>query len=389
MEKVARRTLLTTLAGLPVAGMLGGMAPAKSTLDDAPLKKAPKYRGVVYDVGLNFGPSLSIEPFNPAQVEYEIGTIKNALHANAIRIEGEPIDRLVTASRIAHRHGLSVFFNPWKWNADAAELRPYYAAAAKEAEKLRKEGVDIVFVPGCEYPIFQKGLLPGDSVEARLVSIGALFSNGPEKAMEQMRVAFGDLNNILRSFVDVIRPEFNGPLTYAATPFEDVDWSMFDIVGIDHYRGEETAEKYVEKLNSYTVHNKPVICMEVGSCTYIGAAKAGGGGFMILEGTNPDGSGRFKGGVVPTRSEREQADYIETQVKLLANNDVAGVFVFVFAAPFYRHGKGARDLDLIAYSIVKTYPEDDPRSKAMPPWAPKESFHRIASLFARMNQLSA
>ncbi len=391
MSSVERRTILSTLAGLPMAGMLGGvtttaraMKPLEEGMEGEALRKAPKYRGVVYDVGLNFGPVLSIETFDPVQVEYEIGAIRNSLKANAIRIEGELIDRLVSASRIAHRHGLTVFFNPWKWNADADELRPYYAEAAKEAEKLRKEGIDIIFVAGCEYPIFQKGLLAGDTVEARLVSIGALFADGPEKAREKMDVMWGGLSDILQSFVDVIRPEFKGPVSYAALPFETIDWSMFDIVGIDHYRGAESAEAYVSKFNSYKAYNKPVICMEVGCCAYVGGAKAGGGGFMILEGINPDGSGKFKGGVVPTRSEREQADYIETQVKLLANNDAEGVFIFVFAAPFYPHGEGAKDLDLIAYSLVKTYPKDDPRSKAMPPWAPKESFHRVGSLFGQM-----
>ena len=391
MGKIARRTILSTLAGLPVAGMLGGITPAAGEtkplvmdMEDVALEKAPKYRGVVYDVGLNFGPVLSVETFDLAQVEYEIRAIKNSLHANAIRIEGEIIDRLVAATRIAHQHGLTVFFNPWKWNADADALRPYYLQAAKEAEKLRKEGVDIVFIAGCEYPIFQKGLLAGDTVDARLASLGALFADGPEKAKAQMDATWGGLSDILKSFVEVIRPEFRGPVTYAATPFETIDWSMFDFVGIDHYRGEESAEKYVEQFNGYKVHNKPVICMEVGACTYVGAAKAGGGGFMIMEGMNPDGSARFKGGVVPTRSEREQADYIETQVKLLANNDAEGVFVFVFAAPFYTHGEGANDLDLVAYSLVKTYRKDDPRSKAMPPWAPKESFHRVAGLFAQM-----
>lgn len=404
MKNMERRTILSALAGLPAAGMLGGLAPVKngiipveSEMKEAALEKAPKYRGVVYDVGLNFAAvhdmglnaadGLGVPPPDPAQVDYEMHAIKNVLHANTVRIEGERIDRLVMASRLAHKHGLTIFFNPWKMNANAAELRPFYAEAAKEAEKLRKEGVDIVFVAGCEYPFFQKGLVPGDTVVER---IGALFAGTtPEKAKERMDPLWAELNEILKSFVDVIRPEFKGSVTYAATTFEKIDWSMFDIVGIDHYRGAESAEEYVDKLNGYKGHDKPIVCMEVGCCAYVGGAKAGGGGFLVFEGVNPDGSGRFKDGVVPTRSEREQADYIETQVKLLANNGAAGVFIFAFAAPFYTHGEGAKDLDLVSYALVKTYPEDDARSKAMPPWAPKESFHRLAGLFAQMDQLSA
>lgn len=358
------------------------------------LKKAPKYRGVVYDVGLNFAKihdmglnapdGLGVPAPDPAQVDFEMETISKDLHANSVRIEGERIERLVMASRAAHKHGLTVFFNPWKTNADADELRPYYAEAAREAEKLRNEGMDIVFVAGCEYPFFQQGLIPGNTVVER---IDALM-NPLETYLTRTKKYWKDLNTILRSFVDVIRPEFHGPVTYAGTSMEEIDWTIFDLVGVDHYRGAESEEEYVEKFNSFKVHDRPVVCMETGCCAYVGGGEAGGGGFLIFEGVNPDGSGKFKDDVVPTRSEKEQADYVETQITLLANNGAEGIFIFEFAAPFYTHGEGAKDIDLVSFGLVKTYPDDDARSKEMPPWAPKESFHRVASLFAQMDQLS-
>jgi hypothetical protein len=123
--------------------------------------------------------------------------------------------------------------------------------------------------------------------------------------------------------------------------------------------------------------------MEVGCCAYEGAAARGDGGFALLQGANPDGSGIFEGGVVPTRSEREQADYVGTQLELLANADVHAVFVYVFSFPSLRTGEGAKDLDMMCFSLVKTFPDQDPRSKAMPPWAPKEAFHRVADFFRR------
>jgi len=352
------------------------------------ITKKPKVRGVVYDVGLNFtGDNLSIENFDPKLVELEMRTIARDLHANAIRIEGEVIERLVLASRMAHEQGLAVLFNPWKMNADAAELKPYYIEAAKEAEKLRRDGVDITFVAGCEYTIFQRGILPGATLAERLAGLGALFGEGPEKAHEKMRPHSVQINQFLSDFNAGIREEFKGPVTYAALAFEQIDWTPFDIVGVDHYRGAETAEEYVRQFHSYRVPNKPLYCMEVGSCAYEGAAKLGGGGFMILEGVDPDGSGRFRDGVTPKRNETEQADYIETQVKLLANNDADGIFIYVFAFPLYPHGEGNKDLDMVSFSLVKTFPKDDPRSRQMPPWAPKEAFHRLADLYAQMDQI--
>ncbi|KAH6644499.1 hypothetical protein C7974DRAFT_408171 [Boeremia exigua] len=71
-----------------------------------------KYRGVVYDVGLNFNdppPPLSVDPWNPALAAHDIHAIAHALHANALRIEGEPIARLTAATRLAHAQGLKVF----------------------------------------------------------------------------------------------------------------------------------------------------------------------------------------------------------------------------------------------------------------------------------------
>lgn len=60
-----------------------------------------KNYGVVYDVGLRFSPdALSVEPFEPSLVEYDINTIAHDLHANAIRVEGEEIGCLVTSAHI-------------------------------------------------------------------------------------------------------------------------------------------------------------------------------------------------------------------------------------------------------------------------------------------------
>ena len=66
---------------------------------------------------------------------------------------------------------------------------------------------------------------------------------------------------------------------------------------------------------------------------------------------------------------------------MLSNAGVDGIFIYVFSFPLYPVGEGVTDLDMVSYSLVKTYPEDDPRSKAMPPWAPKEAFYRLARIY--------
>ncbi|KAI9370015.1 hypothetical protein BJX61DRAFT_516969 [Aspergillus egyptiacus] len=347
-----------------------------------------KYRGVVYDVGLRFTDAgLSVEPFDPALVEYDMRTIASELHANAVRIEGEEIPRLVTAAQLAHSMGLTVFFNPWKMNEGIEGTRAYFEEAARSAEKLRCQGVDVIFVAGCEYTIFNKGIFPGESFNERVKWFGTQFSGGHE--LEDLSPALRDksveLNNVLRSFSKAIRAQFAGLVTYSSGTWEVVDWDIFDIVGIDYYRRGESREKYVSGLNRHRC-GKPLAVMEVGCCTYEGAAKYGDGGFMILKGTNPDGSGIFEGNTVPTRSEREQAEYLDTQLGLLASGDVDAVFVFVFSFPSLRAGEGSKDLDMVSYSLVKSFPEGDLRSNAMPPWKPKESFYRVADFFQAIQQ---
>lgn len=80
----------------------------------------------------------------------------------------------------------------------------------------------------------------------------------------------------------------------------------------------------------------------------------------------------------------EQADYLDTQLNLLSNAEVHAVFVYVFSFPSMRIGEGPRDPDMMCFSLVKSFPDWDSRSKTMPPWAPKESFHRVADFFPSM-----
>ncbi|KAI7227523.1 hypothetical protein KC330_g8358 [Hortaea werneckii] len=352
---------------------------------------APRFWGVVYDVGLNFtGTGYSVEPFDPALVKHDMHVIATQLHANAVRIEGEDVSRLVLAARAAQDVGLTVYFNPWKMNATAEETKDYLSEAAKAAKQLRSvDGADLIFLVGCEYTIFSKACFAGDTFTERVTWFGTQISNASESALTNPPQAILDksahLNELLRLLVDATRKHFGGPITYSAGSWERVDWSIFDTVEIDHYRRGESAEDYVSGLDKHRL-GKPLVVIEFGCCTYEGASPRGDGGFTILKGTNPDGSGIFDNDVVPTRSETEQADYIETQLGLLQSQDLHAAFVFLFSFPALQTGKGNRDLDMIAFSLVKTFPENDVRSKAMPPWAPKEAFHRVAGVFDRFSR---
>lgn len=164
--------------------------------------------------------------------------------------------------------------------------------AAKSAEHLRKEGVDIIFVAGCEYTLFSKGVFPGETLNDRM----AWFSSGFIGDSSQINERKNDLiekniklNAILKNICVHVRKEFHGPVTYSSGTWETIDWNLFDIVGVDYYRNGEKEEEYLNGLLKYKSLNKEVIVMEFGCCTYKGAAKLGGGGFSILQGMDKDG----------------------------------------------------------------------------------------------------
>jgi hypothetical protein len=192
------------------------------------------------------------------------------------------------------------------------------------------------------------------------------------------------LNGILTQICKGVRVNFKGLVTYSSGTWEDVNWDLFDIVGIDYYRRAESAEEYLSKLKKYK-SDKPLFIMEVGSCAYEGAGPLGDGGFAIFQGVNPDGTVIYKDNIIPVRSEKVQADYVETQVGLLGKSDADGVFVYVFAFPIMPHSEEkGKDMDMTSYALVKSYPKYDPRSENIPSWEPKEAFHRLAEVYGKM-----
>jgi hypothetical protein len=80
------------------------------------------------------------------------------------------------------------------------------------------------------------------------------------------------------------------------------------------------------------------------------------------------------------RSERVQAAYLCDLIDLWNRNGVHGCFVYTFALRDYPHLEDPRrDLDMASFGVVKVNPDD------VTQWEPKEAFHDIARLYARMN----
>lgn len=337
--------------------------------------------GVVYDVGLMFGgKNLSVSNFRKEQVVYDMSIIKHVLNCNTVRIEGENLDRLSIATEEAHKQGLKVLFNPWKMEADSATTVDYMIRASKVAEKLRLKGADLIFVTGCEYTLFNRGVFPGDTFDKRIAWLMKLGSM--PNPMEEIQGK--KLNLILQSMASQVRKNYHGKIVYSSGAWETVDWTNFDYVGVDYYHNNESDEQYIEGLNRYKSIGKPVIVMEMGCCAYQGAAERGGNGFSVFKVVDSNGNGIYEGGKKPVRDESVQADYISKNIDLLQKAGESGIMVYVFSYPIYPYSKTGVDYDMVAYSLVKSFPSTDARNKQIPSWEPKEAFYRVGEIFGKI-----
>ena len=352
-----------------------------------------KIKGICYDVGAVMG--FNWRPhFEPKVVHREIEIIKTSLHCNAIRISGLNIDRLTMAAGDALEQGLEVWLSPLMWDKSPEQTLAYITKAAKAAESLRQNyGDKLVFVVGGESTLFMKGIIPGKFFVSRLRN-PKLFSV----------IKSGAHNKPLNAFLSKANAEarkvFGGKVTYASLVWEAVDWSLFDFVGVDHYRAERIKDKYIDMLKPAFSHGKPVVITEFGcSTTHAGVGSeglldpAGMGVKRIVDFKSQflhqlPLVGRF---VKPhlvgehIRDEQWQASQLVDNLAVLDGAGVDGAFVSQFVSQIDPYSDDPKfDLDMASSTLVKYY-EGKRRGVTYPdmPWEPKESFKAVADFYAK------
>lgn len=329
------------------------------------------HKGINYDTGFEpFGPANSSrKTFDIKTVRRELQIIANDLRCTHVRITGSDPDRIAIAAREAVEAGISVWFSPFPCNLTAAELQSYFVACAEKAEDIRRISPDTVFAMGCELSLFNNGFLPGGHLLERSQVFPEFDKWQP--AMDAM------LKEFFAKSVPEVRQYFNGTLTYAAGEWEDVDWSLFDLVSVDLYRAKHNQGHYEQQLKAYMAHNKPLAITEFGCCASRGAAGLGGvATFTILS---------IQGGELVVNegwqySEDEQVGYLTELFSVFTASKVAFAFWFTFADYEKLHSKVARhNLDMASYGIVqmlghagKTYPEMQ--------WEPRKAFVAMSQI---------
>jgi hypothetical protein len=346
-----------------------------------------RLKGVSYDVGAHMG--LDWRPrFNPKEVHRELQIIKDDLHCNTVNICALDIGRIVTASADALEQGLDVWASPLMWDRPQDETIAYLVKAARSLEVLRQRWPEgLVMSVGGESTLFMRGILEGKNIIQRLGSpkFRATIASGEHNA---------PLNAFLAKAVTAVRKEFKGKLTYHSLIWEKVDWSLFDYVGVDHYRAKDYEHEYVESLKPLLETGKPTVITEFGYGTYQSDGKLAQ---VLLGGGDADFwsqffhalpvVGRFvrpRVRVIHPRDEAWQARKIVETLEILDSAGVHGAFVSQFESQINPFDEDPRyDLDTASSSIVKYYGRGR-RGTAYPdmPWEPKESFRAVARFYA-------
>jgi len=337
-------------------------------------------KGMTYDTGFVLHGRNSRVHFDLEVVRRELTIIRDDLHCNAVQIIGGDPDRLEQAASEAARLGLEVWFSPYPLELTTEEMLSLFADCAERAERLRLEGTAVVFVTGVEISLMNRGLLAGETLEARL---GGLLST--ETSFKQKRFAelSTRVNGFLRDAVTLVRVRFHGRVTYAAVPLEQVDWTLFDIVALELIRSAEVADQYAEGIRTLVAEGKPVAITGFGTAAYRGAGDRGGRAMEIVENDPETGLPlRLDGDYV--RDEDEQATYLREVLEIFETEGVDSAFVFLFALDNFPHrpdGDPRDDLDMASPAIVKmleglngtTYPDL--------PWEPKTAFAAVADCY--------
>ena len=144
--------------------------------------------------------------------------IREDLHCNAVRVTGGDPDRLEIAATHAAEVGLEVWLSPFTCDLTTDELLDFLADCAERAERLRRQGAEVVLLTGAELSLFTVGFLPGETLNDRLGLLTA-----PHRLRELLAEVPARINDFLGKAVEVVSERFGGKISYASLPFEGVD----------------------------------------------------------------------------------------------------------------------------------------------------------------------
>ena len=306
-------------------------------------------KGVCYDVGRAYSRRfVTRQVFDPALTRRELRIIRDDLHCNAVHLQGTDVTRLTTAA--------------------AEPLHDQFPGL-------------LVFCVGTEASLFTAGIVPGRTEHERIAAIRqAGLRSSPYR---------DELQAFLAEAAQRVRKVFHGPLTYASTPFEVADWSLFDFIGVDLYRNSKNDHRYAQTARRYVGRGKPAVNTEFGHSSYLGdqagPLELGEVDYLSVWLHRIPLAGRLvrprlKPGAYH-RDEEHQARELTKTLSILEAEGMNGAFIWTFADPWLIHTADPRhDLDMASTSLVKTCARAG-GTKGLP-WEPKPAFDAVAEFYA-------
>jgi hypothetical protein len=343
------------------------------------------YRGVSYDTGSTFatgqGP-ISRAVWSTDQMRQEMDAISGPLHCNSVTIFGSLHDRLADTVAAAVDRGLHVWLQPRLLDRPQDEILEHLAEGARLAESFRRRGADIDYSIGCVHLIQTPGIGHGNTYHERMAN---LFPDASHNFLKPTGLVAWDeatarLNEFLARAAALARANFGGRLISSAGPFEEVDWSLVDYVGLTYYYSyHPTRQGYADELHAYRRWGKPIVISEYGSPPYAGAAARGLLAFDVIDRTGP----------VPTvfpgyvRDEQAQADFHRRMLAMFEDLGMYSVAVAEFIHPTHPYSPDPTyDLDIASWAITKTIRANYADWASPYRWEPKAAFHAIAEYYA-------
>jgi hypothetical protein len=326
----------------------------------------------------------------------EIALVRSGLNGNSVNIYGSDLRRMSDTASAAIEDGLHVWLDPRLPDRGQAEVLEYIGEVARLAESFRKQGADIDLAVGAVHSIFTPGVFPGEPYLERIANIyfdgdqrfgvrtpKTLDESLTPKVQAMLTESAPRLNEFLGRAAAVARQNFHGNLGYSAAPWEQVDWTPFDLIGLVYYLmpAYMTREQHLAWLGEYDKWDKPVFITGFGTASYAGAEEKGFFNWDIVDrGTE---NLTILDGYV--RDEGAQAAYYAKMLGIFGEAGIFGAAAADLVHPTHPHSDAPRhDLDMASMCIVKSIREnfDDPDSPYRREL--KESFRAIASSYADM-----
>ncbi|MCQ9180837.1 abortive phage infection protein [Streptomyces sp. IBSBF 2953] len=368
MEETDRITRARFLAAMAAAGAAGALGPA-GRAHATGRRRGLRHRGVVYTVGEGETPATG---WSARRMRADIRAVRHQLHADTVDVTGDGVERLTATAAEAAEQGLHVWLQPTLGDVPARDILEHLAETGRFAQRLRRQGASVDLSVGCEFWLFVPGIVPGDTALERVRN---LMNGTYDPVVFQRR-----LTAFTARAAGTARSVFDGRISYAAAQDDEVDWSLFDIVGIDYYSFFRRRADHVAELRGYLRRGKPLAITEFGTCAYLGAPQTAGMGWDVVDyDKDPE---EIKGHLV--RSERTQADYVTALLNVFESMGLYAAMAFEFVTPDapHRPHDPLHDLDLASYAVTRTVQDRPGHPECGWHWEPKQAFHALARHYA-------